>query len=176
VHNFKGILGYNFTVLSASHSVVDVRTAILKYVGNLMQYFSHDLSEEDLETHRRSLISKRSLPFTSLAEAASENWSSIESRRYDFDSREVDVAMLRSGYEDVAGTKVVDRSRMIALVDEYFLREQNIRMMIIEVDLPSNTEEKVKNTSAFDYVVDLQAPLEVRSQLLQAFEAYPSQI
>jgi len=88
-----GILGFIFSVVSSSYTVAEVQRAILAYVAGIPRYLK-TLQKDEFVDHVESLCNDKVQPPTSLLEAFSNNMYCVQDRRYDFDVRAEEIALL----------------------------------------------------------------------------------
>jgi len=118
-----GILGFIFSVVSSSYSVAEVQQAILAYVAGIPRYLK-TLPKDEFVDHVESLCNEKVQPPASLLDAFSNNMYCVADRRYDFDVRAEEVALLAA----------VTRESLSAFAASTFSTEKR-RLMSVQASL-----------------------------------------
>ena len=114
-----GVLGFIFSVVSSSYTVAEVQKAILGYVAGIPRYLK-TLPKDEFVDHVESLCNEKMQPPSSLLEAFSDNMYCVADRRYDFDVRAEELALLSAISREslsnfAAQTFNIDKRRLMSV-------------------------------------------------------------
>lgn len=120
--------GFTFTVVSASHSVETVQSAILEFIKAAPELIAGMPVKEFID-HKRSLVSAKLKPDTSLYESAGSSWSAMDDRRNWFSFALDQARLLQS-----SGETQFTRENMSEFCREVLLGP-NRRLLVVQASV-----------------------------------------
>ena len=137
VSNFVSTLvctyGYVFKVVSNSHSVDHITTALFDFVCSEMITLIQGMPTTELLTHTQALLDKYTFPSMDLHDEALHYWSEVECERYSFKVSEEKASLLHSL---VTGGVSECGSKLLAFCERYFVNECSRRVLVTTAGHP----------------------------------------
>lgn len=144
-----GVLGFCFHVVSASHSIEKLQTAVLAFVNTVPDLIA-SMEPADFVDNVRSLAGQKRQPFPSLSEAADHLWAEIEERRFHFHVLEEQAMLLdlvpglpapSSAGDQLSKEEMVTFSRLLFLEAErkVLVCQASVAGVPVMIGLPSST-------------------------------------
>lgn len=106
------VLGFYFTVLSASHSLKDILNSILSFSIEVSSLI-HSFSPEHYDTVIKGLIKNKQKSELSLNELSNQFWSPIEDHNFNFNEKEQQIQFLENSQKSHSQEKIVNFCREI---------------------------------------------------------------
>lgn len=146
VSRLKGVLGYIFSVVSSSHSISKVQSALMEFIHKSLSMIQN-LSTEEFVKHVKSVMNIKQLPPTSPYDAAIDNWSLIESGIFDLSFKQKQAEILERSLMRIKNTdeshiamgsridlvesesSIISKSSLIAFVNEMIHSQR--RLLIV---------------------------------------------
>lgn len=129
-----GRLGFAFKIVSSSHSLEQITSAIMNFA-----FTAHDLvssfSVDHVQSHIDALIDAKLQPDLSLSDRTNSDWSQISEELYDFTIKTQQVRILQNA-------KKVSRERMITFAKDFFVGKCRA---IVSLASPVPEEKKEMN-------------------------------
>jgi hypothetical protein len=123
-----GRLGYAFKIVSSSHSLEQILSAILTFAWTSHELIA-SLSIDHLQNHIQAMIENKLQPDLSLSERVNQHWNQISEELYDFTIKQQQVELLRDGER-------VNQERVLNLANEMFRKKCRV---IVSLASPSSS-------------------------------------
>ena len=142
VRDTYGIMGFGFVIVSSSHSVQDILTALLLFI-HAAPALVRGMESSAFQHNLEALIHSKLEPTKSVSEAAEVNWAQIDEKQYNFSLKQDQVTILKE-------PTLVNSEVLAQFTHDLFLGPER-KLMIVASSLAGDHLQSTVPPSEYEY-------------------------